>query len=304
MRVLVTGATRPHRLGALRRPAGSGRRGRRADPRPGPGAAEESDGPLARMAADHGAPARGGPRGRRRRRQPDRRGDQPAAHRCRRSAASARAGWSAPSNLVAGDRGGRVEAEGLRRPVGDRLLRRPRRPDPRRGSPARRAGLHAEVVRIGRRPSARPAASPRVVVVRTGLVLIQAGRAAQAAPSSLQARRRRADRRRRAVHVVDPHRRRGRAAPLGARQRTRSPAPSTPPPRTRSPTASSRRRSAARSTARHLPGARSSPSALLRGPELADAVAGGARVLPRRAHDLGFDFRHPDLDEALRSALR
>jgi uncharacterized protein len=44
--------------------------------------------------------------------------------------------------------------------------------------------------------------------------------------------------------------------------------------------------------------------AALRGGELADAVAGGARVLPRRALDLGYEFRHPDLDEALRSALR
>jgi uncharacterized protein (TIGR01777 family) len=44
--------------------------------------------------------------------------------------------------------------------------------------------------------------------------------------------------------------------------------------------------------------------AALRGGELADAVAGGARVLPRRALDLGYDFRHRDLDEALRTALR
>jgi uncharacterized protein len=44
--------------------------------------------------------------------------------------------------------------------------------------------------------------------------------------------------------------------------------------------------------------------AALRGGELADTVAGGARVLPRRALELGYDFRHPDLDEALRSALR
>jgi uncharacterized protein len=44
--------------------------------------------------------------------------------------------------------------------------------------------------------------------------------------------------------------------------------------------------------------------AALRGGELADAVAGGARVVPRRALDLGYEFRHPDLDEALRSALR
>jgi uncharacterized protein (TIGR01777 family) len=44
--------------------------------------------------------------------------------------------------------------------------------------------------------------------------------------------------------------------------------------------------------------------AALRGGELADTVAGGARVLPRRALDLGYEFRHPELDEALRSALR
>jgi hypothetical protein len=42
----------------------------------------------------------------------------------------------------------------------------------------------------------------------------------------------------------------------------------------------------------------------MRGRELADAVAGGARVLPRRALDLGYEFRHPDLDEALAAALR
>ena len=44
--------------------------------------------------------------------------------------------------------------------------------------------------------------------------------------------------------------------------------------------------------------------ALLRGGELADTVAGGARVLPRRATDLGFKFRHPEVDEALEAALR
>src|SRR4051794_5875643 len=44
--------------------------------------------------------------------------------------------------------------------------------------------------------------------------------------------------------------------------------------------------------------------AALRGGELADAVAGGARVLPRRAIDGGYEFRHPEIDEALRSVLR
>jgi NAD dependent epimerase/dehydratase family enzyme len=44
--------------------------------------------------------------------------------------------------------------------------------------------------------------------------------------------------------------------------------------------------------------------ALARGRELADAVAGGQRVLPRRATDLGYEFRHPELGEALEAALR
>ena len=44
--------------------------------------------------------------------------------------------------------------------------------------------------------------------------------------------------------------------------------------------------------------------AALRGGELADTVAGGARVIPRRALDLGYEFRHPELDEAMSSALR
>ena len=44
--------------------------------------------------------------------------------------------------------------------------------------------------------------------------------------------------------------------------------------------------------------------AALRGRELADVVAGGARVMPRRALDLGYQFRHPELDDALRVALR
>ncbi|MGH2923540.1 MAG: TIGR01777 family oxidoreductase [Solirubrobacterales bacterium] len=44
--------------------------------------------------------------------------------------------------------------------------------------------------------------------------------------------------------------------------------------------------------------------AIARGGELADAVAGGQRVLPRRATDLGYEFRHPELGEALEAALR
>jgi uncharacterized protein len=44
--------------------------------------------------------------------------------------------------------------------------------------------------------------------------------------------------------------------------------------------------------------------ALLRGSELADAVAGGARVLPRRATDLGYEFRYTEIDSAMEASLR
>jgi uncharacterized protein len=71
--------------------------------------------------------------------------------------------------------------------------------------------------------------------------------------------------------------------------------------------ATNRELSKALGRALHRPAAMPVPKfavAALRGRELADAVAGGARVLPRRALDLGYEFRHPELDEALRSALR
>ena len=42
----------------------------------------------------------------------------------------------------------------------------------------------------------------------------------------------------------------------------------------------------------------------LRGQELADMVTASIRVIPRRAQDLGYEFRHPEIDEALTSALR
>ena len=37
--------------------------------------------------------------------------------------------------------------------------------------------------------------------------------------------------------------------------------------------------------------------------EMAEIVTKGQRVIPRRAQELGYAFEHPDLDEALRSAL-
>ena len=37
--------------------------------------------------------------------------------------------------------------------------------------------------------------------------------------------------------------------------------------------------------------------------EMAEIVTQGQRVVPRRAQEHGYAFAHPDLDEALRSAM-
>ncbi len=42
---------------------------------------------------------------------------------------------------------------------------------------------------------------------------------------------------------------------------------------------------------------------LMYGREFGKVLRGGQRVLPRRALDLGYEFRHPELDEALRDLL-
>jgi uncharacterized protein (TIGR01777 family) len=39
------------------------------------------------------------------------------------------------------------------------------------------------------------------------------------------------------------------------------------------------------------------------GAEAADSLAGGQRAVPRRALDLGYEFRHPDVDTAIAAAL-
>jgi uncharacterized protein (TIGR01777 family) len=44
--------------------------------------------------------------------------------------------------------------------------------------------------------------------------------------------------------------------------------------------------------------------AALRGSELAGLVTGSARVIPRRALDLGYEFRHPEVEGALREVLK
>ena len=39
------------------------------------------------------------------------------------------------------------------------------------------------------------------------------------------------------------------------------------------------------------------------GREFGQVLRGGQRVVPRRALDLGYEFRHPELDEALKSLV-
>jgi NAD dependent epimerase/dehydratase family enzyme len=40
------------------------------------------------------------------------------------------------------------------------------------------------------------------------------------------------------------------------------------------------------------------------GGELGEVLAGGQRVIPRRALDAGFEFAHPELEPALRNLLQ
>ena len=142
----------------------------------------------------------------------------------------------------------------------------------------------------------------RVVIFRTGLVLTKDGGLVKQLLIPFKLGRRRADRRRRAVHVVDPPRRRGRAPALGPRQRPVSGTINATAPNP----VTNREFSKALGRALHRPAFMPVPKfavSAMRGGELADAVAGGARVLPRRALDMGYEFRHPELDEALTSAL-
>ena len=78
---------------------------------------------------------------------------------------------------------------------------------------------------------------------------------------------------------------------------------STPPLRTRCRTASSPRRSAARSTGRRSCRCPRFALKILYG-GMSKLVLEGQNAVPRRTLELGYRHRHPDLDEALRSALR
>ena len=120
--------------------------------------------------------------------------------------------------------------------------------------------------------------------------------------AAVQARRGRPGGRRQAVHAVDPHRRRRRDLPRRARRHRLAAARSTPPRRSRSRTRSSARRSGAPCTAPRSRRSRASRSSSLYG-DMAMIVTEGQRAVPRRTLELGYTFRHPELDEALRAAV-
>ena len=204
---------------------------------------------LARLGADPGTAAGRGLRGRRRRRQPARREDQPALdrrgeaadhgeppHRHPQPGRGDRRRWSASPRCWSASRRSASTATAARRSSTSR-------PSPARASTPRWCAS-------GRRRRARSRAPACAwSIVRTGHVLDPRGglleqlltpfKLGVGGPLAGGA----------PVHVLDPHRRRGRDPALGARQREGRAASSTRPRPTRSPTASSRRRSAAPSAA-------------------------------------------------------
>ena len=128
------------------------------------------------------------------------------------------------------------------------------------------------------------------------------GRGAREDAAAVPARDRRAGRGRAPVHAVDPRRGRRRDVHGGARRRALGGTRSTRRRPCPSPTASSRAPWDARCTAR-----RSLPVPGLRAErvygEMAQIVTSGVRAVPAKPLMLSFPYRHPQLDEALRSAL-
>ena len=241
----------------------------------------------------------------RRGRPPGRRARRPALERRAPSGASASRARSAPATsspgIAAAEPRPRVLVSRLRRsattartatsaldedaPAGRRLPRR----GVRRAGSARRRPAEELGLRVAAHPHRRRARPAR-------------RRAGQDA-AALQARRRRPGRRRRPVHAVDPRRRRRRHLPRRARRRRAGAAPvnaSAPEPVTNKDVLEGAR-------ARAAPARRSRPS---RPSRCRRSTARWRRSSPRasawsrrRALELGYAFAHPDLDEALRSAL-
>ena len=214
---------RLHRLGAVRRAAGPGRHGRRPDPRPASARAAPTraiawhawEPTLERppAAAFEGVDGVVNLR---------RREDQPALDRRGEASGSWRAAAPATHNLVGAiaglERRPRVlvnqSAIGFYGDRGDAVVDESARPGGE--------GFDAEVVQEWEKAAREvEGAGVRLVIVRTGHVLDPSGGLLGRAAAAVQARGRRAARRRRAVRLLDPHRGRGRDPALGARQRAR-----------------------------------------------------------------------------------
>ena len=191
-----------------------------------------------------------------------------------------------------------------RQPGGDRHLRRPRRGDRRRVDPRRPRASCPGRGRVGGRGRAgAEAAGVRVVVLRTGLLLDPDGGLLKQLRSPFK------------LGVggplaggdyympLDPPRRRGRADPLGARQRERQ----RDDERHRSEPGhqprvleGARQGPAPAVVHARRPGSRSSRCAARSSPSRSPAATGS---IPRRALDLGYAFRFTELEPALRDLL-
>ena len=211
---------------------------------------------------------------------------------------------TATRNLLQGIAGGGVETEGVRRPVGDRLLRRPRRQDARRGVRASARASAPSCSSSGSPPSARPRSSGR--------------ESSSSAPASSSPRHGGL-----LKQLLLPFKL-GVGGPIAGGEQYMSwihiddevglllwaldndevsgtinataPNPVT-----------NKEFSKALGKALHRPSFVPVPKlavAALRGSELAEMVTGSARVMPRRALDMGFRFRYPELGPALEAALK
>ena len=258
---------------------------------------------LARLGADPGAPAGRGLRGRRRRRQPDRRADQPALDR-RGEAADPREPRAGTKNLVDGDRcassatprvlvsqsavgyyGDRGDAivdestpawrglrrRGLRRLGGGRARPRDRR--------APRDRPHRPRARPGRRPARSSCCCPS-----SSASAARSPAAPSTCPGSTSTTRSAL-----LLWALDNEK------VSGAINAT-APNPVT----NQRVLEGARARCCGRPAVMPVPGITLD---LMYGREFGAVLRGGQRVLPRRALDLGYEFKHPELDEALEDLL-
>ncbi len=218
------------------------------------------------------------------------------------AAHAARPASSARATLSRGC-GSPTPPDGARLGLGVGLLRRARRRARRRGRRAGRRLPRRGLRRLGARGApgrgARDARRRRPDRDRPGRGL----RGARDDADAVQARGRWPGRRRAAVHAVDPPRGRDRpavrrAGPPGFSGPINGAAPE-PVDEPRLLTRARPRAAPARRSRRSRP--RRSRSSTATWPR---SWSSGVRMVPGRADELGYTFRHPDLDEALGSTLQ